>query len=72
MSSLMGIYRTAQAALIKDGKDPGDNLPRVVGLSATIVVGNSTVQQIEGDIKEIEERFCSKALTFHNYSEVLM
>ncbi|XP_021960857.1 endoribonuclease dcr-1 [Folsomia candida] len=66
MAILMGVYRDE----FKTGKRPGKELPRVIGLSATIVVGNSKVNRIAQNISEIETRFCSKAVTYHDYQSV--
>ncbi|XP_021945451.1 endoribonuclease Dicer [Folsomia candida] len=68
MASLMGFYKKEY----NNGKRPGTDLPRVIGLSATIVVGNRyEVDKISDDISEIESKLCSKAITYHDYKAVL-
>jgi endoribonuclease Dicer len=67
MAMLMGFYKDA----IKQGKIPGETLPRVLGLSATIIIGNSDEGKISQEIKEIQERLMSKAITYRDYGEVL-
>ena len=50
------------------------SLPRILGLTATIINGGNTSTEkveIKNSIKEIENRFDAKAVTHHKYEEVL-
>lgn len=46
-------------------------LPKVLGLTATIIKGQSSKEAIPKDIKDIEKRLCCKAVTHRNYEEIL-
>lgn len=68
MASLMSNYREA----MEHGLIPGVDLPRVLGLSATLInTVRTDVKRIPEDIKTIERNLCSRAITHHNYEEVL-
>lgn len=67
MASLMGGYGKE----FRENKVPGVNLPRVIGLSATIVIGNSKVEKISEEIIDMERKLCCKAITYHDYEAVL-
>lgn len=47
------------------------NVPKVLGLTATIIKGKSKADRIPWDIEEIEQLLCCKAVTHRNYEEVL-
>lgn len=49
----------------------GETLPRVLGLTATIVKGNSKIENIPTEIERIQNLICATATTYHNYEEVL-
>ncbi|CAL8072085.1 unnamed protein product [Orchesella dallaii] len=46
-------------------------LPKVLGLTATIIIGNSKIEEIPKEINDIEKLLCCKAVTHRNYEEVL-
>jgi len=46
-------------------------LPRVLGLTATIIRGVGKQEFIPWDVKEVETNMCAKAVTYFNQAEVL-
>ena len=45
------------------------NIPRVLGLTATIINGKKV--HVAKEVEDMEKRLCAKALTYHRYEEVL-
>jgi len=45
--------------------------PRILGLTATIIRGNSSVSKIPSEIQNIQSLFRAKAVTYKDYEEVL-
>ncbi|ODN02769.1 Endoribonuclease Dicer 3, partial [Orchesella cincta] len=64
MASLMKGYAEKRESCPKD-------VPKVLGLTATIIIGKSKVADIPKEIKDIEKLLCCKAVTHRNYEEVL-
>jgi hypothetical protein len=51
--------------------DPNHPMPRILGLSATIIKGNCKPHEVPQKIQEIEQTMQSLALTHKDYEEVL-
>lgn len=51
--------------------DPTYKLPRVLGLSATIIKGACKAQDVPRKIEELEGAMQSVAITYKDYEEVL-
>jgi hypothetical protein len=52
-------------------KDPTYQLPRVLGLTATIIRGIKNVHNIPEDVLIMEKSMHCRAVTYHDYEEVL-
>ena len=46
-------------------------LPRVLGLTATIIMGKGDVDNVGNEVKLAEDRLCAKAVTYYRYEEVM-
>lgn len=46
-------------------------LPRILGLTATIICGKGKCYDVEKEVEEAEKRLCAKAVTSRRYEEVL-
>lgn len=65
MACLMRIY--GERLLLQGFSE----VPKVLGLTATIIKGQSKTEKIPTDVSEIEKLLCCKAVTHRNYEEVL-
>lgn len=60
----MAMYKTY-------GQNTVGETPRVLGLTATIIKGKGNLGEIPTEVREVEETMCAKAVTYHDYEEVL-
>lgn len=68
MSTLMESYRRMTSSKFTKST----TLPRIIGLSATIVIGSpKSPKEVSDGIRIAEEKFCAKAMTYHDYMEVM-
>lgn len=51
--------------------DPSYQLPRILGLSATIIMGPCKPHEVASKIQGLESTLHSAALTYKDYEEVL-
>lgn len=55
----------------RDAQTSGMSVPRVLGLTATIVKGKAKKDSLNTAIDVIEKNLCSQAVTHPNFEEVL-
>jgi len=68
MAHIMSYYSKEAVA---DTTRINSTLPRILGLTATIIKANSNRMLIFDDVMRIQHLFHAKAITYSNYTEVL-
>ena len=54
---------------VQNGRVDFDRVPRILGLTATIILGKKN--RVESEVREAEDRLCAKAVTYHEYEKVM-